>query len=44
VLGFQARYSLDEGIPDLIDWCRNEQPPDRVEASFAELRKKGLVR
>jgi dTDP-L-rhamnose 4-epimerase len=44
VLGFQARYSLDEGIPDLINWCRNEQPPDGVEASFAELTKKGLVR
>jgi dTDP-L-rhamnose 4-epimerase len=44
VLGFQARYALDEGIPDLIDWCRNEQPPNGVEASFAELTKKGLVR
>ncbi len=44
VLGFQARYSLEDGIPDLINWCRNEQPPDGVEASFAELSKKGLVR
>jgi dTDP-L-rhamnose 4-epimerase len=44
VLGFQARYSFDKGLPALIDWCRNEQPPDGVDASFAELMGKGLIR
>jgi dTDP-L-rhamnose 4-epimerase len=44
VLGFRARYSLEEGLPDLIEWCRNERPPDQVEMGLDELRAKGLVR
>jgi dTDP-L-rhamnose 4-epimerase len=44
VLGFEARRSLDDGLPDLVAWCRGERPADRVEASFRELLDRGLVR
>jgi dTDP-L-rhamnose 4-epimerase len=44
VLGFRPRYSLEEGIPDLIEWCRDEHPSDQVELGLRELRAKGLVR
>lgn len=44
VLGFEASHTLEQGIPELIEWCRSEQPPDNVERSLAELRERGLVR
>jgi dTDP-L-rhamnose 4-epimerase len=43
VLGFRARYSLEAGLPDLIEWCRGESPTDGVDISLDELRKRGLV-
>jgi dTDP-L-rhamnose 4-epimerase len=43
VLGFQARYSFEEGLPALIEWCRRESPEDRVEASLQELQRRRLV-
>jgi dTDP-L-rhamnose 4-epimerase len=44
VLEFEARRSFAEGLPDLVDWCRNEQPRDGVDTSLAELMRKGLIR
>jgi dTDP-L-rhamnose 4-epimerase len=43
VLGFEARYTFDEGLPALIEWCRKEQPEDRVEDSLQELKRRRLV-
>jgi dTDP-L-rhamnose 4-epimerase len=43
ILGFQTAYSLREGLPDLIAWCRGQQPPDRTPRSLDELRDRGLV-
>jgi dTDP-L-rhamnose 4-epimerase len=43
VLGFEARYTFEEGLPALIDWCRREQPEDRVEDSLQELKRRRLV-
>lgn len=43
-LGFQATTSFDEGIEELIAWSAAEEALDRVEASFAELERQGLVR
>jgi len=43
VLGFQARYTFEEGLPALIDWCRREQPEDKVEDSLQELERRRLV-
>jgi dTDP-L-rhamnose 4-epimerase len=44
VLGFQACRTLEEGLPTLVEWCRNERPPDGVERSHDELRRQGLVK
>jgi dTDP-L-rhamnose 4-epimerase len=43
VLGFEARYTFEEGLPALIDWCRREQPEDKVEDSLQELKRRRLV-
>ena len=43
VLGFEARYTFEQGLPALIDWCRREQPEDRVEDSLQELKRRRLV-
>lgn len=44
VLGFEARTSFDEGLDELIAWSTEERVLDRVDASFAELERQGLVR
>jgi dTDP-L-rhamnose 4-epimerase len=44
LLGFEARRTLAEGLPELIAWCREQRPPDHVEQSLDELVKQGLVR
>lgn len=44
VLGFEARTSFDEGLDELIAWSTEESVLDRVDASFAELERQGLVR
>jgi dTDP-L-rhamnose 4-epimerase len=44
VLGFRAGTKFEDGLPDLIAWCRSQKPRDAVDASLDELRRKGLVR
>jgi dTDP-L-rhamnose 4-epimerase len=44
VLGFKAEHTLATGLGPLIEWCRNERPPDAVEASLRALTDRGLVR
>lgn len=44
LLGFEARRSFAEGLDELIAWSDRQQAQDRVEASFAELERQGLVR
>ena len=44
ILGFEAQRSLEDGLPDLVEWCRGETPLDLVERSLNELRNEGLVR
>jgi len=41
-LGFQARYRLEDGLPALVQWCREQKPADAGEASLKELRERGL--
>ena len=43
-LGFEPRVSLEKGFDDLADWARTQQPEDRTEQAFGELRSRGLVR
>jgi dTDP-L-rhamnose 4-epimerase len=44
VLGFEARRTFEDGLPELIEWCRGEKALDRVETSLEELKRQGLVR
>ena len=43
-LGFQARYSLEEGLPALIEASRGLEARDSVELGLRELKESGLVR
>lgn len=43
-LGFEARTPFERGLDELIAWSGEEEALDRVEASFAELVRQGLVR
>jgi dTDP-L-rhamnose 4-epimerase len=43
-LGFRAQVSFEEGVAELIEWVRGQQPVDRVEAAATELVDRGLVR
>ena len=43
-LGFKARTTFASGLDELIAWSREEDVLDRVEASFVELERNGLVR
>lgn len=42
-LSFEARVRLPEGVDELIRWSEEEEVLDRVEASFDELVRQGLV-
>ena len=43
VLGYAPRYTLDDGLPELVDWLRGQQPPDHVPHARRELERRGLV-
>jgi dTDP-L-rhamnose 4-epimerase len=43
-LGFEARTPFDEGLRELMSWASGEEADDRVDTSFEELQRQGLVR
>jgi len=43
-LGFEPRVTLEQGHHDLAEWARTQNPVDRTEQAFGELRSRGLVR
>jgi dTDP-L-rhamnose 4-epimerase len=43
-LGFQARTTFDDGMRELMAWGAEQSAQDRVDASFDELQRQGLVR
>jgi len=43
VLGFQAKTTLAEGLPELADWVRRQTVDERGDEAVAELRGRGLV-
>jgi dTDP-L-rhamnose 4-epimerase len=43
-LGFTARVSFAEGLDELIAWSQAQAAEDRVDASYAQLERLGLVR
>ena len=44
LLGYSPRVTLEEGIPDLLEWVRNQEAADRVAAATSELEAHALVR
>jgi len=44
ILGFQATTNFQAGLDELIAWSERQRAVDRVEASFGELERQGLVR
>ncbi|HEX7117785.1 MAG TPA: NAD-dependent epimerase/dehydratase family protein [Longimicrobiales bacterium] len=42
-LGFEAATPFEEGLDELIAWSAEQEVLDRVDASFAELERQGLV-
>lgn len=43
VLGYQPRVSLEEGLPELIEWVRTQTPEDHIDKAVEELRRRGLA-
>jgi dTDP-L-rhamnose 4-epimerase len=43
LLGFEARTTLDQGLPELAAWVASRVPRERGDAAVAELRRRGLV-
>ena len=44
LLGYEPRVSLEEGIPQLLEWVREQHAFDGVERATQELQSYGLVR
>ena len=43
-LGYSPKVSLEQGIPELLKWVREQQPEDRVSKATTELESRQLVR
>lgn len=43
-LGYAPQVSLEQGIPELLTWVRQQRPEDRVSTATAELESRQLVR
>jgi dTDP-L-rhamnose 4-epimerase len=43
LLGFDARRSLDDGLPELAEWVAAQHVDERGEKAVSELRTRGLV-
>lgn len=44
LLGYEPRVTLEQGIPELLDWVRAQSAQDRVQQATAELEAHRLVR
>lgn len=44
LLGYEPGVSLEEGIPELLEWVREQRAQDRVRQATAELESHQLVR
>ena len=43
LLGFEARVTLGEGLPELAEWVTGQRAPDGGDEAVADLRARGLV-
>ncbi len=44
LLGYEPRVTLEDGIPELLGWVREQKPTDQVARATAELETRQLVR
>ena len=44
LLGYEPKVSLEDGLPALLDWVKNQESEDMVEQASAELSSRGLVK
>jgi dTDP-L-rhamnose 4-epimerase len=44
LLGYEPRVTLERGIPELLEWVREQKPTDQVARATAELETRQLVR
>jgi dTDP-L-rhamnose 4-epimerase len=44
LLGYEPRVTLEQGIPELLEWVREQKPVDGVAQATAELETRQLVR
>jgi dTDP-L-rhamnose 4-epimerase len=44
LLGYEPRVTLERGIPELLEWVREQKPTDKVARATAELETRQLVR
>ncbi|MBA3323696.1 MAG: NAD-dependent epimerase/dehydratase family protein [Pyrinomonadaceae bacterium] len=44
LLGYEPQVTLEEGIPELLEWVRRQDANDRVRQATAELESRQLVR
>lgn len=44
LLGYEPTVTLEQGIPQLLEWVREQQAEDSVAKATEELRARGLVR
>jgi dTDP-L-rhamnose 4-epimerase len=44
LLGYEPKVTLEQGIPELVEWVRRQEATDRVNQATAELAARHLVR
>ncbi len=44
LLGYEPRLLFSDGVAELVEWVRQQEAEDRVEAAARELEEKGLTR
>jgi dTDP-L-rhamnose 4-epimerase len=44
LLNYEPKVSLEEGLPALLDWVKDQRPDDRVATATAELAARHLVK
>jgi dTDP-L-rhamnose 4-epimerase len=43
LLGYEPKYSFEEGMKELIAWSRNAESVDNYDKAYKELKEKKLV-
>ena len=43
LLGFEAKVSLQDGLPELVEWVAGQQVTERGDEALEDLRQRGLI-